>query len=171
MAAFTAIIGAIGLGLSAAGTVMGFMGQKAQAAAQARAYQLQADVEKKRMQQMNLEAMRKKREIVRNSIAARSEALASTTAQGASKGSALPGAYGSIAGQSNTQQLGVQQNWDIGKSIFQLHGQMFDAYSAAASAGTTAATGAGLTSLGSMLMKNNDTMGRVGTYFGSGGAG
>jgi hypothetical protein len=165
MAAFSAIIGAIGLGLSAAGTFMQYSAAKDQAKYNAQAYQLQAEAEKQRQLQMNLEAQRKKREIVRNAIIARSDALAATTAAGAAgKGSsALPGAYGAISGQEGGQLLAVNQNQQIGNKIFDIHAQMFQAYSNAASAGSQAATGSGLSSIGGMLMKQNTT---IGSFFG-----
>jgi hypothetical protein len=169
MAAFSGILGAIGLGISAFGAITTYQAQKEAAAQQEKAYQLQKEAEEQRQRQMNLEAMRKKREIIRNSLAARSDALATTTAQGAngSGSSALPGAYGGISGQSGGQLLAVKQNQEIGNEIFDIHGQMFDAYAAGARAQGQAAFGQGLSTLGGVLMKNNSTLGG---FFGGFGA-
>lgn len=166
MAAFSAIIGAIGLGLSAFGAITTYQAQKEQAAQQAKAFQLQKKAEQERQKQMNLEAMRKRREIVRNTLAARSDALATTTAQGAngSGSSALPGAYGGIQSQSGGQLLAVNQNQSIGNNIFDIHGQMFDAYSASAAAGSQAALGSALGGIGGILMKQNTN---IGSFFGT----
>jgi hypothetical protein len=161
MAAISAMVGVIGLGISAASAFMSYSAQQKQAEMQAKALQLQQQAEKSRQQQMNLEAMRKKREIVRNAIAARSEALAVGTAQGSAGdgSSALPGAYGGISGQSTGQLQAVNQNQQIGNNIFSLHRQMYGAYQQAASAGSDAAMWSGIGSLGGMLMKNNTTIG------------
>jgi hypothetical protein len=85
--------------------------------------------EKLRERQMNLQAMRERRETVRTAMQARSMALATTTAQGAaSQGtSALGGAYGQIQGEAGRQILAINQNQEIGRGIFKANRQYSDA--------------------------------------------
>ena len=111
---------AITLGSAVVGGVMQYQGQKKMIQAQQRAERL-------RERQMNLQAMRERREVVRNSILARATALATTTAQGASApgSSALGGAYGQIGGDAGRQTLAINQNQEIGKRIFAANRQYF----------------------------------------------
>jgi hypothetical protein len=148
---------------------MSYQGSKQNAAAQEKALAAQQETENLRQQQMNLDAARKKREIVRASMQARSAALATTTAQGVAGqgGSSLQGAYGSIAGRTGVNWLGVDQNQQIGNSIFASHQNQLEAYKQAASAQSTMALGAGLSSLGGAILSNAGTIGKVGTYVGA----
>jgi uncharacterized membrane protein len=169
MAAITSlVIGAIGLGIAGAGTYMQYQGQKKQAEAQEKAIGEQQKAEKARQQQLNLDAMRRKREIIRQSLAARAQALATVTAQGASGqgGSQMGGATGSISGRTNVNMLGVSQNQELGNNIFAANQGMLSAYRQSAQAGAGVAMGAGLSSLGGALMKNNETIARIGTSVG-----
>jgi hypothetical protein len=171
----TMIIGATaiaGLGLSGAGMYQSYQGQKRQAASQQEAIRLQQQMDDQRKKAMELDAMRRKREMIRQSIAARSMALATTTALGASAegSSALPGSYGGIQGRTGVNELGVNQNLEIGRSMFGLQRGVSAAYQNAASAGSQVAMGQGLSSLGGTLLKNLDTFGRVGSFM-SGGFG
>lgn len=195
MAVFTGIIGAItaaaaeigavagGLGITAAGVtatagVAGaaaggyglynqYQGAKKTQAAQEKAIQYQQDIEQKRQQQLNLDAMRRRREVFRQSYAARAMSLSVATNQGASQegSSALGGAYGQISGRTNVNDLGIRQNQEIGNSIFTSNQGVFSAYRDSASAATQTAFGTGLTSLGGALMTNAGAIGRVGATF------
>jgi hypothetical protein len=84
----------------------------------------QFQMEAERQKAMELDAKRQQREIIRNQQRARSIALASATAQGARFGSGLQGGYGQISGQSNVNALGIQQNLDIGRNMFNLNSQL-----------------------------------------------
>ena len=75
-AAVSLAMGAIGLGLQAAGTMATMEGNRQAAAASKRAEDL-------RQKQMNLESMRQRRQVIRNAVRARSMALSGATAQGA----------------------------------------------------------------------------------------
>lgn len=160
-----AVIGAIGLGISGAGMYMQYRGQQAQAAAQEQSIAAQQRAERIRQQQMNLDAMRRRREMVRQMLAARAQALATVTAQGAGApgSSALGGAYGSISGRTNVNSLGVMQNQEAGNAMFSANADLLTSYRASAQAGAGVALGAGLSSLGGALMKNNATISQVGT--------
>ena len=156
MAAVSTIISAIGVGLGAVSTVGGVIAAGNQAAATKRA-------EAARERAMNLDSMRRKREIIRQQELQRAQALSVATAQGQDTGSALGGAYGSISGVAGRNQQGVIQNQEIGADIFA-------ANRAAADANTMSATFSGLGSLGSGLIKNAGVIDRVGSYLFGGNA-
>lgn len=136
-------------------------------------------------QQMNLDASRRQREIIRNSVVARSQALSAETNAGAAGpgGSTVGGVEGNISGQTGVNLLGVTQNQEAGNSIFGFHQQQLSAYKQAAidgyvpataqfpnTSGSTAAIGQGLTSLGGTLVKDEGIIGKVGDYLsGAGG--
>lgn len=111
---------AIAVGTAVAGGVMQYQGQKQMIQAQQKAERL-------RERQMNLQAMRERRDVIRNAILARSTALATTTAQGAAApgSSALGGAYGQIGGDQGRQTLAINQNQQIGQGIFKANRQYF----------------------------------------------
>lgn len=110
----------ITLGSTLVGGYMQYKGQEKQIKAQQKA-------EKLRERQMNLQAMRERREVIRQSILARSTALAQTTAQGAAApgSSALGGAYGQISGDKNRMTVAINQNQQIGQGIFKANRQYF----------------------------------------------
>lgn len=182
------VIGAIGV--SAAGTAVSYSASKKQAAASEAAanaqneanqiqLQQQAAVEAQRKQQMELDAMRQKREIIRQGLAARAQALATATAQGASRGSGLQGGYGQIEGQVGTNTLATTQNEQIGSNIFNInaaartglsgaYNSLSSAYGAMASAQGMGALGAGLSSLGGTVLRNVGTITKIGSFVAGG---
>jgi hypothetical protein len=166
MAAFSTAIAAVGLGVAAAGAYTQYQGAQASAKSSQEAIAVQQRQEALRRRQMNLEAMRRQREVVRQGLQARSMALATTTAQGASGagGSALPGAYGQISGRTNTNSVGINTAQQAGNEMFGLNTQLLGAYRGSAAAASTTAIGAGLSSMGNALMSNAVPIGRVGTY-------
>lgn len=111
---------AIAIGSAAVGGFMQYKGQQ-------KMIQAQQKAERLRERQMNLQAMRERRDVIRNAILARSTALAQTTAQGAAApgSSALGGAYGQISGDKNRQTVAINQNQEIGQKIFAANRQYF----------------------------------------------
>lgn len=111
---------AITLGSTLVGGFMQMKGEKKQIEAQKKA-------EKLRERQMNLQAMRERREVIRQATLARSTALATATSQGAAApgSSGLGGAYGQIAGEANRQKVSINQNEQIGSGIFAANRQYF----------------------------------------------
>lgn len=193
MAAISTMIAAAGLAIGAAGAVTSYTASRNQAAANAEqaresnanALLVQADNEKAidaqvkaegiRNQQMNLDAERQKRSIVRASVAAQAQANVSLTRSGASGpgSSAVGGIYANTAGQENVNLLGVDQNQQAGQAIFGAHFEQLAAYRSAAAHGYTppaqsfagdASMGSGLSTFGSVLGKSSDTLGK---FFGS----
>lgn len=121
--------------LTAIGGIVSAIGSMKQAKASAKA-------EKLRQRQMNLEAMRKKREIVREGVRARAEALSNATAQGGAEGTGLQGGIAQITAQTNRNILANEQDRIIGNKVFKANRQY-------ARAGGLVALGQGISSLGS----------------------
>src|SRR5262245_14983635 len=110
MALFTAIAAAAavgGLALSAVSMTQQAKYANEAAKANAAAIDQQKQAEAFRKQAMDLDATRRRREMIRNMIASNATAETVATAQGAQFGSALPGAYGGISGRTGVNELGV----------------------------------------------------------------
>jgi hypothetical protein len=155
-------IAAIGVGVGLYGAISGSEAADQQAQYQSQALALQKQEMAERRKAMELDARRRRREIIRQGIAARSAALATSTAQGAQFSSALPGAYGGIEGRSGTNLQGVNQNQEIGERIFDLKGLQSDAYVRAAMAGSNVATNQAMTQAGGMLINNSTQLAQLG---------
>lgn len=126
--------------LNIVGTVVGFIGQRKAAKAAKKADRL-------RERQMNLEAMRKKRELIREGIVARATAVSNATNQGAGEGSGLAGGLAQITGAQNRNTTAVSQDLSIGGGIF--------------SANRQAAKGDALVSLGSGISSIGNSIGNM----------
>jgi len=126
--------------VSIIGGIFSFMGQQQQAKAAAKA-------ERAREQQMNLDAMRKRRAALRESLLARQVALANATNQGAAAGSGLPGGYGQIQGIAGQNIQGITQDQQLGQQIFAANRQY--------------AAGGAMMGFGSMLGDMSGTIGRI----------
>lgn len=163
MAAFTSIIAAAGLGLAAGGLALNYTSSQKMAKSQEESIALQRRQDEERRKAMELDAARRKREMIRQALAARSRALSVATAQNAGAGTGLQGAYGGIQGRTGVNLLGVDQNLEIGRTMFGLQAGISEANASAARWGSMAQTGAGLTSLGGSLIKNMDAISRIGS--------
>lgn len=206
MPAISTLIAAAGLAASAAGGITSYEASKDNASIQqqqqqanidhanavnasqvkvladnADATQQEQNVNTVNQQQMNLDALRKQRSIIRSSVVANSQALSAETNAGAAGpgGSTIGGISGNISGQTGVNLLGVTQNQEAGNAIFGYHAQQLADYKQAAidgyvpataqfpnTTGTEAAVGAGLSSLGGAVVKSEGLIGKVGTYFG-----
>lgn len=86
----------------------------------------QKNIEATKRQAMEVDARRQQLEIIRNQQRGRALGLTTATAQGASKGSGLQGAYGQVSGQTGVNLLGVQQNLEAGRNIFDANSNITD---------------------------------------------
>lgn len=157
----------IGIGAAAGGSYLSYKGSREQAKYQSKALQQQAQEEQVRRKQMELDSRRRRREVIRQAQLARATALTSATAQGAGQGSGLQGGYGQISGRTGVNSLGISQNEAFGSQIFDLNAGASNFYSQAARAGSTSAMGAGLTSLGGLVLNNMGPLSSLGTYYGN----
>ncbi len=151
----------IGLGISIFGTIMQVQAQQKAAAAQQRALAQQQRAETIREQAMRLDAQRKKRDIIRQGIIARSQALSTAGQQGAQYGTALPGAYGQIQGQTAFNYGGVNASERLGSEMFATNRAMLSARKDEAAAGGEASLGAGISSLGGAIGRGLGGIGRI----------
>lgn len=145
-------------GLTAASMAMQlFGGQKAASASKQQAQlssqnaQYEMQIDQQRRQAMELDAQRKSIDVVRNAQRARSIALTDAASSGSQFGSGLQGGYGQIAGQSGFNLLGINQNRQIGESIFGYNQQIDLNKIRMASLGSQIASGEGEMSLGKSL--------------------
>lgn len=143
-----------GLALSAVGTFMQADASSHLADAQKNVLGEQQKQETIRERAMELDARRRKREVIRQGIIANSQALATATNQGAQLGSGLQGAYGQIQGQQNWTLSGIDSSLGFGKEMFASNRQMLDYRKDEASAGASAAIGAGISSIGGKVAGN-----------------
>jgi hypothetical protein len=167
MAAFSSIAIGIGLAAAAAGTYVQYDAAQDQRAASQAAIGIQQQQERLRKRQMQFEAARRQREITRNAIQQRAMALATTTAQGASRDSALQGAYGQISSRSATNSKGVSVNESIGNQMFGYSNALLGTYRSSADAAAQSSMGTGLTTLGGALISNAGAIGRIGQQAGA----
>ncbi len=140
-------VGAIG-GL--VGTAMQYKGARDAAEASEKAEAL-------RQTQMGLESARNRRQIIRQAVVARGDALTAATAQGASGGSGLQGGLAQIGAEANTAGVATNQNQALGNQMFTANRQLSRAQ-------TLQSMGSGVSSLAGSLVKNQGAIGRVGAY-------
>jgi len=143
---------AIGVGASIAGFFGSSDTAKKQAAANKQIAADQQKIEGQKMQAMELDANRRQLEVFRNVQRARSMALTNTTAQGAGQGSGLAGGYGQIAGEGNTNLLGIKQSLETGRNIFDLNADISKQKMTLADLSADASFYSGLSSLGGSLI-------------------
>lgn len=122
-------VGLAGAGLMAYGAYQQYQGAQANEAAitkygalitaqKTTEIGLEQKLEGFRRQAMEIDVRRKSLENLRNAQRARALSTATTTAQGANRGSGVGGAMGQIAGEEGTNALGISQSWQLGKSAF-----------------------------------------------------
>jgi hypothetical protein len=155
-------VGAIGLALSAIGIGVQLFGANEAKEAQEKAIAAQARSENTRERAAEIDANRKRREYIRQSIIAKSNATAAGTAQNAQFGSALPGAYGQIGGQTAFQVGGINLQEGLAKEQFANNRDLLSARRDEANAGFLTAVGGGIGSLGGAIGKNLPAIGRLG---------
>lgn len=145
-------IGGIAGALGTAGSLVG-TGLQYKAAQEAAAAGRQA--ENVRKAQMELETVRQRRQVIRQAVRARSEALAVATQQGAAQGSGLQGGFGQISGQTGENITGLNNSAGLGNA-------MFAANRRASNAQTLGSIGQGVGSLSGALVSNQNEIGRLG---------
>lgn len=155
-------IAAVGFGVSLFGSKKSDEGHEEFAAAQTQEIEYEKQLEDQRKIQMNLDAGRRRREIIRTAVANRSYALAAATNQGAADSSGLQGAYGNIAGRENVDILGVSQNREIGNTMFGINRNLLDTKIAMAGAQSDIAEGQSTQALGGQILGSAGAISRVG---------
>jgi hypothetical protein len=158
----TAASAVIGIGMSLFGS-----NKAAQASAQiaqdsSQIEGLDEQVNAQRKQQMVLESNRQQLQDIRNQQKARSMAESSAVNQGAQLGSGLPGGYGQISGETNTNILGVSQNRQIATNIFGDYDQIDTLKQQIAQLEGSQAGDKGFAAIGSAIAGGSGTIGKIG---------
>lgn len=114
-------LGVVGLGMSLYGGMKS--SEYAQEVAQENQMIAQDEmkINQQKKLQMELEARRGLVQNLRNAQRLRAQATAAATNQGASKGSGLYGGLAEVTGQEGVNALGINQNLEIGRTIFGLN--------------------------------------------------
>lgn len=142
-----ALIPLVGLALSAVG-----VGVSAYSAVQSA--EASQDAERARKQQMQLDANRRRRESIRESMLAQGQALNAAAAQGASEGSAVKGATAAISGNAAESIVNTNQNVALGNQIYDANGRR-------AGWEGIGSIGQGVQSWGSMITNNSDKIAKL----------
>jgi len=150
-----------GLLFGVIGTGLQIFGASKQAEAQKKALAAQQRAETIREQAMESDAMRRRREAVRQGIIQRAVAQSSATNQGAESGSALGGAYGQVAGNTATAIGGIEASRTAGAALFQTNREILNYRKDEADAGFMSALGGGISSLGGAFGKSMGSLGRL----------
>lgn len=143
----------IGMGLSAVGSFMGTQASSAASGIHQKIAGLEEDVNQQHRKAMEIDARRRQMDIIRTNQQKQALGMAAATNQGAQFGSGVAGGQAGIAGQSETNLVGVNQSLDIGRSIFGIDSQINEQRKQLASVETSSATASGVSALGSDLFK------------------
>ena len=157
-------IAAIGLGLTAAGLGVQMYGMQQSNAAQQKMAAEQKKQEQLRQQQMTLEAMRRKREIIRGAQVASAQAQAQANAQGGAESSGLTSALSTISNREGGSLLATNQNQELGNELFKSNQNMAGFMASRANAESISGMGSGLGSLGGSLVRNSQQISQIGQY-------
>lgn len=157
-------IAAAGIAVGVAGIGVSLYGSSKQADAQKEALGFQKEQAALQQQQNQVNATRQQRQMIREGIVARATAEAVSTNQGSQLGSGLEGALAQSSAQVGENVGAVGQNLAFGQASLSIKNKTSDAYARAADAGTVAAFGAGMSSLGGSLLKGQSQIERVGSY-------
>ena len=159
--AISGTIAAVGVGLSAAGTLTSIQAAKKQNQAQQQVIAGEQAAEAQKQKAMEIDARRRQLETFRNVQRSRSLALTNATNQGAGQGSGLQGGFGQIGGEGGTNLLGIYQGLETGRDLFGINSQISQAKIGLANASQQAALGAGLSSLGGAAINSLGTIGKL----------
>lgn len=148
---FSLMMGASSIAMQAFGAFgqSSAAGKKAEAEKQIAADEMQQD--NLRRTGMELDAGRKQMETLRNTQRMRSMATNAAVGQGAQFGSGLQGGLAGISGQSGVNQLGINQNRQLGEGMFDLNAKISTQKMNIADAGAQMAKAQAWSSLGKSL--------------------
>ena len=144
---------AIGTGMQIAGGINAMHAQKEEAEASRGITQLEMQADVQRRQAMELSAQRSSLEVTRNAQRARSMGTENAVVGGSQLGSGLQGGLSQIQGQATTNQLGISQNLQIGRNLFDINQNISAARIAESNAKGKEAQAQGIASMGSSISK------------------
>lgn len=153
MAAVSTIIAGIGLGIAAVGAAQQYSAGQDAAKASEKAEDL-------RRKQMNLDAARRRRQVIRDMVVARATSRASAASQGVQGGdSAVIGGQQQAVSTAAMNTLAINQSQSIGTGIFSANAEY-------ANAQGREALGQSISGFGMNVAKNSATISRVGASAG-----
>ena len=124
MAAFSTIFSGLGVAASAGGLARSLFGR---GGGDSTVANLATQENALRQQQMNVEATRRTRDVIRNAQTATAQSEATAYSQGAGNSSSLEGVRGSISGTAGTNIQGIEWNREISNAMFTLNAQRGEA--------------------------------------------
>lgn len=156
-----------GIGLAGYGLFSGSQNAKKAAGIQKQILAQQQNIEEEKRKAMELDASRRTLETFRNVQRTKSVAQANAVAQGANSSSGLLGGYAQAQGEGNYGLLGIGQNLQIGRSIFDFNKQITGLKQQLADVNASMQVDQGITSLGSAMISNAGGMGKIFSGFGT----
>ena len=157
-----AITSLIGLGTSLFGGMSSASDAKEAAQIQSNIASDEGQLEDQRHIAMELSASRQQTEILRSNQRSRALAINNATSQGAQFGSGLQGGLAQVTDQSLFNLAGVNQNLQIGETMFGINQQITQQKQQLASVQGQEATDQGIASLGGAITKAGPTIGALG---------
>src|SRR5690606_31402121 len=142
-----AVAGGISAAAGVAGTVMQAVGANKMADAQERA-------ERVRQTQMDLEAQREKRAMVRRAVITRAQVQNAAGATDQPNSTGLQGGLGNITSQTGQNIQGVNTGQQLGQAMFGINRQI-------SSGQTLASIGGAVSGIGNQIASNFETFNRV----------
>lgn len=163
-------LGVASAGLQIAGALQSAGGARLAAEGAMEQAQAQLRAEKVRKRQMLIDFKRARRDVIRQGIVARSQALAAATAQGVSSedSSAVTGLSG-VTTQTGRAVLSQKQNKILGSQIFAANFDYYKAGEKIAMGQGQMSAGAGLASFGSAIGSSIGPLSKLGTLAFGGG--
>lgn len=155
-------IGAVGLGMQIFGGISSAQNAAAQAKVSENEISQEQSISNAKQQAMEINGRRTQMENVRNNQRARAQATNSATNQGAQFGSGLQGGLAQVNDQSQFNMLGVNDALQTGRQIAGFNNAISGDKEQLAQLGSSAATDAGISSIGGSLTKSASTIGQLG---------
>ena len=118
--------------------------------------------EEARRRQMELESFRRRREVVRQGLIAKSRSLSNATSQGAAYSTGLQGGQAQIEGLTNQGLASNEQNLSVGRELFESNVAQFKAQTGYNIASSNADFGKSLFGAGTQLIGSGQSLSRVG---------
>lgn len=159
MAAFTSIMAGLGLASSLGSAGYGFFSRGGGGSEEiARISQAENAI---RMRQVELDAERRKRDVIRQAQVATAQVENNAANSGGLNSSAVVGATSAISGQAGVNYQGIDQNLDMARSLYSLEGRRGNALW---NNSREQARRSGIMQLAGAFSKSSGTIGKLGEF-------
>lgn len=161
---------AAAVGLSVIGAGISMFGASSANSAQKNIAKLEMQAEEQRKKAMELDASRRRMEVLRAGQQASSLAVSRAANQGASSSTGIFGGLAQIAGRTGFNTLGIDQNLMIGRNMFGINQKISQQKMELADAQMWSSIGSSISGVGSSIMGNLGGISRLsGGYNAPGG--